>query len=84
MQENLEALLVGAMRVNQQELIVPFLMWSNAKPAYAARLAANAVYVYNGADMTLLDKKPISLEGVHDAAWSPSQNLLAVYQVLFH
>ena len=56
-------------------------MWLQAKPAYAARLAANAVYVYNGADMTLLDKRPISLEGAHDARWSPSQNLLAVYQV---
>jgi hypothetical protein len=84
LQENLEALLIGAMNINERELLVPFLMWSPAKPALAARLAANAVYVYNGSDMTLLGKKPIALEGVQDAKWSPSQNLLAVFQVCTH
>ena len=81
MQEDLSSLLVGYMKVNAERINVPFLMWGPAKPALLARLSSNAVYVYNGADMTLIDKKPLALDGVQDARWSPTENLLAVYQV---
>lgn len=80
-QENLPSLLVGYMKVNADCINVPFLMWSPAKPALLARLSVNALYVYHGSDMTLLDKKPMALEGIQDARWSPTHNLLAIYQV---
>lgn len=77
----MSTLLVGYMKVNADRINVPFLMWNPTKPALLARLAVNAVYVYNGTDMTLLDKKPLALDGVQDARWSPSENLLSIYQV---
>lgn len=36
--------------------------------------------VYNGADMTLLDKQSVKLEGIVDMKWSPTDNILAMYQ----
>lgn len=80
-QESLPALLVGYMKVNADCINVPFLMWGPAKPALLARLAVNALYVYHGSDMTLVDKKPLVLEGLQDARWSPTENVLAIYQV---
>lgn len=81
MQETLPALLIGFMKVNAGCINVPFLMWSPEKPALLARIAANALYVYSGCDMTLIGKKPLALEGIQDARWSPQANILAVYQV---
>jgi translation initiation factor 3 subunit B len=47
---------------------------------YATSRCLRALQVYNGVDMTLLDKRAITLEGVQDVCWSPADNVLAVYQ----
>lgn len=80
LQESLPRLLIGRMQINSARIVEPFLAWSPAAPALAAKLAQDCVQVYSGADMTLLDKKSLTLEGVQDACWSPSSNTLAVYQ----
>jgi translation initiation factor 3 subunit B len=81
MQECLPRLLVGRMRININQIVEPFLSWSPVAPALAAKLAPDSVQIYTGADMTLLDKKSLPLEGVQDICWSPQDNSLAVYQM---
>ncbi|MEM7496286.1 MAG: hypothetical protein AAF471_09375, partial [Myxococcota bacterium] len=54
LQESLPKLLVGRMAVNQHRIAEPFLTWSPTTPPLAAKLAADAVQVYDGADMTML------------------------------
>jgi translation initiation factor 3 subunit B len=80
LQESLPKLLIGRMNINCDRIVEPFLSWSPAEPPLAAKLAADAVQVYVGSDMSLLDKKSITLEGVQDICWSPKDNILAVYQ----
>ena len=49
-------------------------------PAFFARLAKDAVQVYQAPEMTLLDKKSVKLPGVSEFCWSPGEPILATFQ----
>jgi hypothetical protein len=51
-----------------------------ANDAYFARMSTNQISVYDASNMLLLDKKSLKLEGVRDFEWSPTDNILSVYQ----
>jgi len=59
----------------------PVFKWAGgANDAYFARMSTNQISVYDASTMLLLDKKSLKLEGVRDFEWSPTDNILSVYQ----
>lgn len=55
----------------------PIFKWSH-DDKYAARMAGGQnIYIYEMPSVRLLEKKPLSFNGLKDFNWSPSENLLA-------
>ncbi|GJP44939.1 hypothetical protein CLOM_g4337 [Closterium sp. NIES-68] len=58
----------------------PVFRWAGGREdKYFARIGRNCVSVYETSTMTLLDKKSIKADNVHDFTWSPAEPLLAMY-----
>jgi len=59
----------------------PVFKWGGGEgDKYFARMSKNQVHVYETPEMSVLDKKSIKLEGVQDFEWSPTSDILSVYQ----
>ena len=59
----------------------PVFKWAGgASDSYFARMSTNQISVYEASSMLLLDKKSLKLEGVKEFEWSPTDNILSVYQ----
>jgi len=69
------------MEGDKQGLQWPVFKWAGGPcDKYFARMSTNQISVYETPSMQLLDKKSLKLEGVKDFDWSPSQDVLSVYQ----
>jgi translation initiation factor 3 subunit B len=59
----------------------PVFKWAGGPgDKFFARMSTNQISVYETPSMQLLDKKSLKLEGVKDFEWSPTQDVLSVYQ----
>jgi translation initiation factor 3 subunit B len=56
----------------------PKLLWSH-DDKYFARLAEDAISVYETPSMGLLDKQSLKIPGVKDFSWSPKQNTISYF-----
>lgn len=56
----------------------PIFQWS-FDDKYFARLGADLISVYETPSMSLLEKKSITIPGVKDFAWSPTEHLLSCW-----
>jgi len=70
------------MEGDKQGLQWPVFKWAGSEgDQYCARMSPNQISVYETNEgMSLLDKKSLKLEGVKDFDWSPTDNILSVYQ----
>eukprot|EP00164_Ancoracysta_twista_P002855 GFYU01003799.1.p1 GENE.GFYU01003799.1~~GFYU01003799.1.p1 ORF type:complete len:687 (-),score=239.15 GFYU01003799.1:170-2230(-) len=57
----------------------PFFRWS-PDDKYFARIQDETIKVFETPSMKLLDKKSISVPGIQDFCWSPTDNILAYWQ----
>eukprot|EP01098_Paradermamoeba_levis_P006217 TRINITY_DN2589_c0_g1_i1.p1 TRINITY_DN2589_c0_g1~~TRINITY_DN2589_c0_g1_i1.p1 ORF type:complete len:444 (-),score=142.21 TRINITY_DN2589_c0_g1_i1:974-2305(-) len=57
---------------------IPWLQWSH-DDQFLARLGEDSILVYKTPEMGLLDKKAISIPGVKDFCWSPTNNLISCW-----
>lgn len=46
---------------------------------YIARMGSDCINVFEMPSMTLIDKKPLSTEGIKDFEWSPTENVIAFW-----
>ena len=60
----------------------PVFKWAGPSDngAFFARMKKDQISVYQAPDMTLVDKKSITLEGVEDFCFSPNDPILACFQ----
>eukprot|EP01134_Creolimax_fragrantissima_P002231 CFRG2231T1 len=58
--------------------IWPYFKW-NHDDSYCACLRQNKIMVYELPSMELMDKKSITINGVRDFAWSPTENRIAYW-----
>ena len=60
----------------------PVFKWGGPSDsgAFFARMKKDQISVYEAPEMTLVDKKSITLEGVTDFCWSPADPILSVFQ----